>query len=100
MILTGNWKLYCSGDFQSMLNTSGIVSSMNCKGNCWDNAVAESFFGSLKNERVFLQRTKPETKLKKISLTTSKCSTTAEEGIHTWGTSAQENMKIHIIREK
>jgi transposase InsO family protein len=26
---------------------------MSRKGNCWDNAVAESFFGSLKTERVF-----------------------------------------------
>ncbi len=25
---------------------------MSCRGNCWDNAVAESFFGSLKKERI------------------------------------------------
>jgi len=31
----------------------GMVSSMSRKGNCWDNVVAESFFGSLKTERVF-----------------------------------------------
>lgn len=30
-----------------------MVSSMSRKGDCWDNAVAESFFGSLKTERVF-----------------------------------------------
>jgi len=30
----------------------GCVGSMSRKGNCWDNAVAESFFGSLKQERV------------------------------------------------
>ncbi len=44
---------YCSKNFQKMLNTLGMVSSMSRKGNCWDNAVAESFFGSLKTERVF-----------------------------------------------
>lgn len=44
---------YCSGDFQKMLKTYGMVSSMSRKGNCWDNSVAESFFGSLKTERVF-----------------------------------------------
>jgi transposase InsO family protein len=33
-----------------MLKTHGMVSSMNRKGNCWDNAVAESFFGSLKTD--------------------------------------------------
>ncbi len=44
---------YCSNDFQKMLKTHGMLSSMSRKGNCWDNAVAESFFGSLKTERVF-----------------------------------------------
>jgi putative transposase len=44
---------YCSNDFQNMLKIHGMVSSMSRKGNCWDNAVAESFFGSLKTERVF-----------------------------------------------
>ena len=44
---------YCSNDFQKMLKTHGMISSMSRKGNCWDNAVAESFFGSLKTERTF-----------------------------------------------
>lgn len=44
---------YCSNDFQKMLKAHGMLSSMSRKGNCWDNAVAESFFGSLKTERVF-----------------------------------------------
>lgn len=44
---------YCSNEFQALVTTYGMVSSMSRKGNCWDNAVAESFFGSLKTERVF-----------------------------------------------
>lgn len=44
---------YCSSDFQNMLKGYGMISSMSRKGNCWDNSVAESFFGSLKTERVF-----------------------------------------------
>jgi transposase InsO family protein len=44
---------YCSNDFQKFLRTNGMISSMSRKGDCWDNAVAESFFGSLKTERVF-----------------------------------------------
>lgn len=44
---------YCSNEFQKMLRIHGMISSMSRKGNCWDNAVAESFFGSLKIERVF-----------------------------------------------
>lgn len=44
---------YCSKDFQKALNVYQMKCSMSRKGNCWDNAVAESFFGSLKTERVF-----------------------------------------------
>jgi putative transposase len=38
---------YASGEYQDMLATHGIVSSMSRKGNCWDNAVVESFFSTL-----------------------------------------------------
>jgi putative transposase len=44
---------YCSGDYQALLAKYGMVASMSRKGNCWDNAPMESFFNSLKNERVF-----------------------------------------------
>jgi len=44
---------YCSRDFQKLLEMYGMKSSMSRKGDCRDNAVAESFFGSLKTERVF-----------------------------------------------
>jgi transposase InsO family protein len=41
---------YASGAFQEALGAAGIVCSMSRRGNCWDNAVVESFFGTLKNE--------------------------------------------------
>jgi putative transposase len=44
---------YCSNAVQKMLKKNNILSSMSRKGDCWDNSVAESFFGSLKMERVF-----------------------------------------------
>ena len=43
---------YASKAYRRLLKAHGFVGSMSRKGNCWDNAVAESFFGSLKNERV------------------------------------------------
>jgi putative transposase len=43
---------YCSHDFQKQLTEYGMLASMSRKGNCWDNAPSESFFNSLKNERV------------------------------------------------
>ena len=42
---------YASGDYQRALAHHGIVCSMS-RGNCWDNAVAESFFATLKVELV------------------------------------------------
>lgn len=47
---------YASADFQSLLARYGFRSSMSRKGDCWDNAPVESFFGSLKQELVFHQR--------------------------------------------
>jgi putative transposase len=43
---------YASHAFQARLEAYGMVCSMSRKGNCWDNAPTESFFNSLKNERV------------------------------------------------
>ena len=43
---------YASGDFQDLLEDNKTVCSMSRKGNCWENACVESFFGSLKNEWV------------------------------------------------
>ena len=47
---------YASGDFQCLLAKYGAICSMSRKGNCWDNAVVESFFGFLKREHVFHNR--------------------------------------------
>lgn len=41
---------YASGEFRRTLRLLRFVPSMSRKGNCWDNAVAESFFATLKNE--------------------------------------------------
>lgn len=41
---------YASGDYRSRLESIGAVASMSRKGDCWDNAVAESFFGTLEQE--------------------------------------------------
>jgi transposase InsO family protein len=43
---------YACKDFQTLLVTHGIGCSMSRKGDCWDNAVAESFFHTLKAELV------------------------------------------------
>lgn len=47
---------YASIDFRTELRRHGCVQSMSRKGNCWDNAVAESFFHTLKTQMVRHQR--------------------------------------------
>lgn len=42
---------YTSDDFRDLLEEQGIRCSMSSRGNCYDNAVVESFFGILKRER-------------------------------------------------
>lgn len=44
---------YACNEFSSLLNNRKIIRSMSRKGNCWDNAVAESFFKTLKVELVY-----------------------------------------------
>ena len=41
---------YASEDYQSDLTAGGLICSMSRRGNCYDNAVMESFFSSLKSE--------------------------------------------------
>ena len=43
---------YASGRYQRVLAQHGMVCSMSRKGDCWDNAVVESFFHTLKVERI------------------------------------------------
>ena len=47
---------YASLAFQAKLKEYGMICSMSRKGNCWDNAPSESWFGSFKNERVYGER--------------------------------------------
>jgi len=47
---------HCSHDFLKMLKNHKMISSMNRKGNCCDNVMAESFFGTLKTERVYFTK--------------------------------------------
>lgn len=44
---------YACSTYRELLDSHGIIQSMSRKGNCLDNAVAESFFSNLKNELVY-----------------------------------------------
>jgi putative transposase len=47
---------YASGDYRHLLRSHGIECSMSGKGDCWDNAAMESFWGTLKTELVNHER--------------------------------------------
>ena len=55
---------YCSDSHSKLAKQYGITQSMSRKGNCWDNAVAESFFGTIKTELIYQHkfRTREEAK--------------------------------------
>jgi transposase InsO family protein len=55
---------YTSADYRSALAELGVTVSMSRKGNCWDNAVAESFFATLKTELIHGRRWKNRLELR------------------------------------
>ena len=44
---------YCSDDYQRLLKAHGIVPSMSGKGNCYDNAMVETVFKTIKSEMIW-----------------------------------------------
>jgi transposase InsO family protein len=58
---------YACSDFRKILEKHHFVQSMSRKGDCWDNAVAESFFGIIKSELIYHKRFKgPQDTLRAI----------------------------------
>ena len=53
---TDQGSQYASGDYRAAVAAGGLVCSMSAKGRCYDNAVAESFFHSLKVELIYGRR--------------------------------------------
>ena len=52
-LITDQGRQYSGAVYVNLLKTYGMLQSMSRRGNCYDNAVAESFFSSLKNELVY-----------------------------------------------
>jgi len=50
---TDRGSQYCSDSHAKLAKQHGIIQSMSRKGNCWDNAVAESFFHTIKTELIY-----------------------------------------------
>ena len=52
---TDRGSQYCAHDYQKVLENHDFTVSMSRKGNCWDNAVSETFFKTLKAELIWRQ---------------------------------------------
>jgi putative transposase len=50
---TDRGSQYCSHDYQRLLTEHGIIPSMSGKGNCYDNAMVETVFKTIKNELIW-----------------------------------------------
>lgn len=50
---TDRGSQYCSDDYQRLLKAHGIIPSMSGKGNCYDNAMVETVFKTIKNELIW-----------------------------------------------
>ena len=75
---SGKW-LPRSQQYRSRLANEGIAVSMSRKGNCWGNAVAESFFASLKNELIYRRSWTLVLSFVRLFLSTSKSSTIVDD---------------------
>jgi putative transposase len=56
---------YACKDFRQRLGAYGCIQSMSRKGNCWDNAVAESFFAGLKKRLIYHRKYETMEELRK-----------------------------------
>ncbi len=72
---------FSSYDWQDFLKVHRLVLSMSRRGNCHDNAVAESFFQLLKRERIKRKTYQDREEARRISSITSRCSTTRNAGM-------------------
>lgn len=60
---------YTSYDYQDLLRENGVLQSMSAKGCCYDNACAESFFSSLKKDRIYGRKFKTRKEVKAVIIT-------------------------------
>jgi len=63
---TDRGSQYASNSHLKIIRQHGIIQSMSRKGNCWDNAVAESFFHTLKNELIYQTKFKTREEAKNV----------------------------------
>lgn len=56
IVHTDRGSQYCSKKYRQIIKNNHLIGSMSRRGNCWDNAIAESFFHTLKVELIHTMR--------------------------------------------
>ena len=89
---------YTGGDFAELARANGVVLSVGRKGECWDNAVAESFFATIKRELIDRARGRHGPDFEAASSSTSRAGTTRDACTRRSATSAPPNTKHDFQR--
>lgn len=84
---------YASKVYRRLLNAYGLIGSMSRPGDCWDNSIAESFFGRLKQERCQWRHYRTRYEAQQDICSISLCFITATNYTHTWDTKVPTNMR-------
>lgn len=77
---TDSGSQYCAHEFRALVAQFGTLASISRRGNCYDNAPIESFWGTLKNELIYHRRYATQEQARREILSTSTCSTIASGG--------------------
>ena len=56
LLHTDQGATYIANEYRKALKNLGLIQSMSRRGNCWDNACMEQFFGTLKAETIYLEK--------------------------------------------
>ena len=96
ILLSDRGSQYCAHGYQRVLKRLGIQCSMSRKGNCYDNAPMESFWGTLKRNSCITDITQHAGKRRAISSSTSRFSITANADIQSSATWCQRHSRSNI----
>ncbi len=91
---------YCALEYQKLLAQFGMQASMSRRGNCYDNAPIESFWGTLKNELVHHRRYATRWEAMQRSRNTSKSSTIAKDARSDWAICRLLHFRENITKNK
>jgi transposase InsO family protein len=86
---------YCSKDYQSLIRQHKLLCSMSAKRNCYDNAVAESFFHTLKVEAIHGERFPTRALMRQTVFESSKWTTIEPADTLPAATSARWRLRLN-----